>query len=363
MVSGALNSVYNGITAIPRKLNELRSADNLQNIAHFVFARLSLSDLSNDANMYHADVSKKAFFYIEFFRAFRLPHMWLHTVSRDTMIESDDAVTKIMNVLLDANAKTPTLSGVNNLRIANIRELKGELEKHVRESLDTLLESGKGYTTSGFKQALETELSERFTVGNTKVIVNLESLEIINAPNKLEQNPDKYVKTLFLTPFSLTKSLLLAVKTFTCVVTTSSILDEWHLYNTPELAKKFGLEGFFNRNFSGGSVASTLVYICHLAKYILTGVINQVEFSKMREKINPLHGKLQVIVHKDKEYFHIWKTINSIANAVIYTLGLFSIPRQEFFNYIQIVKAVELIGDLTFTYKYRNFSKLQTAKN
>lgn len=354
---GLVHSVYSAVLTLPNKLNELRSADNLHRIC-----QIGAVALHNYGIYLNLGVPVKTHLYfafkctgqfIDFTRILRTPSWWLNSVTLDTIDHTDATVNAIEDVLRDEKSKS--LEGKVH-RIAEFRRQGKHAEDStlrlaIRASLDHVLADGKGYTESGFKEILAKEISNRLAVripldpyyGKSDIQVHLDTLKM-----------EKLLK-----PRTLLETALRITRTFTVVIVNMALLQEWKLVDFSNVISKLGLKPIFNSSFSGGITQSTLIFTSLLATYVLKTVETQLRLYEMKDvETKFLYGQMRKINKVEQKRYATWTALIAAANATLYTFGIFRLKNYVFYNYIALVKAAELIGELYF--KPKSFKFVQS---
>lgn len=343
-IRGALSAGWNQVKTIPATLNEMRNGDNLLRICHIAIARISNSGASDPASGYTFSVAVNTYFFTEFLRSFRLPHMWLNKVNQESVEVSNLTVQDIIDVLVDP--QLPSIVGLPENTLVAFRNDVVGLNARVRAALDTVLANGKGYSESAFKIALANKLAEAISrqYNNRPIQVDLQTLQIRYAI------PRTYKDTAILT-----------ARTVHAIFMNMAILEHYGVYSFSNLMDKVGLKPLKNyfTTLNGNPsppIVSSLIYTSFIIGFICTGIVSQMKLQSMRNYIVAHGGQAVTLDFANQRKYQAWTIAMSLSNAVLYTFALYGLEARTFFNFVQVIKTGELLGEIAFRYKLDKFS-------
>lgn len=347
-IRGILNAGWTYAKTIPATLDEMRTGDNLLRISHIAIAQICLNEYQNPSSGYAFSVAKSTYFYAEFLRSFRLPHMWINRVNRDTIEYTNTTVQKIIDELQDPRTVTPSIAGLTPAQIAGLRSDVVALRFKVRTALDTLLAGNKGYTENSFKTALAKLLSDAISrqFNGNPVQVNLDNLQMITPTYSLYK------------PRTYKDLALLVSRTFHAVFMNAAILQSYGIYDFSNIMDKIGLKQAFT-TLNGNQtepIISALIYTSFAVNFVCNGIIAQMKLEETRNSIQANGGMIQ-FDYTDRRRYHSWTVYLSISNAVLYTFALTKgMEMKTFFNIVRLIKIGELAGEIAFKYRYERFT-------
>lgn len=340
-----LKSALDTVKAVPEVLERFFTPDNIPRIGLIVINSLmEINEQGKAVFKSHGTLIQACSCIaqvVEFSYIFRLPALWLNRVTQESIICSDHTVNKIKDILKRPDNKpNPGLTG-SGIHINNLRNLDAELDKHIREALDSLLENNRGYTKEGFRKALEDKLSFKISTAGSKkkdVQVHLTDLDINS----------------ILKPTTWLETALLVAKSCTYILHNIVLLQYWNIWNfIPDSLRIFAKD-----SRTGFPVYTNLLSIGYIAIYVLMTLdsLNRYTILANEDKTHQhRHNQITKIENSSKMKYLIANIFSSIANGVLSTFIAFDIPHQAKFKAICLFKGFELINEAVIKPKLPKF--------